>query len=30
MQRLGTLNDRELRDIESIVEAWLGLSRASV
>jgi len=30
MQRLGALNDRELRDVESIVQAWLGLSRASV
>jgi mRNA interferase MazF len=30
MQRLGVLTDRELRDVEGIVEAWLGLGRASV
>lgn len=30
MQRLGTLNDRELHEVEHIVEAWLGLGRASV
>jgi mRNA interferase MazF len=26
MQRLGALNDRELRDVEGIVEAWLGFA----
>jgi hypothetical protein len=25
MQRLGALNDRELRDVAAIVQAWLGL-----
>jgi mRNA interferase MazF len=30
LQRLGALNDRELRNVESVVESWLGLDRASV